>query len=273
MTDTNDFEANEIRIADYIDSKMSPAEEEVFMLELGRDEGLRQQYENELLMRALLREERREGEVFLQPADEHLRMMEDTLRKRGGSFRWLVAASVLALCGVLIWLVERRSHPAVVVTPGVVSGGRKAVVDADSVFARYYSVYTKGEHDPVQVSLYYQYYRQGKYDDVVAARDADVRQMGVGQGAEAVLYLKLYQGLSLLAGRDAAGALERFRIVLQQASEGTPLYDAAEWYSVLAYLKSREVVKATGLAQYMVLQRSSYEHQAGALLRTLSSKD
>jgi hypothetical protein len=277
MTDTHDYEANEIRIADYIDSRMSPAEEEAFMQELGSNEVLRQQYENELLMRALLRERRQEGEVsgeiFLQPADEHLQMMEDALRKRGGGyFRWLAAAVVLALCGLLVWLFARRNHATVIVTPEVVrNSGKAAEINADSVFAHYYSVYTRGEHDPVQASLYYQYYRQGKFDDVLAARDADVRQMGGDQGHAAELYLELYQGLSLLARQDAVGALERFGGVLQKASVGTPVYDAAAWYSVLAYLKNKEVAKASDLAQHMVQQHSSYERQATALLQTLTS--
>jgi hypothetical protein len=277
MTDTNDYEANESRIADYIDSKMSPAAEEVFMQELGRDDGLRQQYENELLMRALLREHRREGEdggeAFLQPADEHLRMIGDALRKRGGNyFRWLAAAVMLALCGLLVWLFERRNHAMVIVTPELVrNSGKAAEVNTDSVFAHYYCVYTRAEHDPVQVSLYYQYYRQGKYDNVLAAGDEDVRQLGADQGTAAGLYLELYQGLSLLASRDAAGALTRFGEVLQKASVGSPVNDAAAWYSVLAYLKNKEVAKASDLAQHMVRQHSSYEQQATALLQTLTS--
>lgn len=283
MTDTNDYEANEIRIADYIDSKMSPAEEEAFMLELGRDEGLRQQYENELLMRALLREHRREeedGEVFLQPADEHLRMMEDTLRKRGGSFRWLAAACMLALCGVLVWLFARRSHPTVAGTPEVVSNSGKApdVADnspkaaekhADSLFAQYYTVYIKSEDDPVQVSLYYNYYHEGKYSKVVAAKDMDVEQMGGQEGVGSQEYLHLYQGLSLLATQDATGALVRFGQVMERVNPRVELYAKAEWYSVLAYLKNKDMGKAAKLAQQLIQTNSSYKQRAEALLGEL----
>src|ERR1700743_1465176 len=115
MTDTQDYEANEVRIADYIDSRMSPAEEEAFMQELGNNAVLRQQYEDELLMRSLLQEHRQEAsEIVLQPADEHLAMMEDALQKRGGVLRWLAAACVLALCGVFVWIFARRNQPVVV---------------------------------------------------------------------------------------------------------------------------------------------------------------
>jgi hypothetical protein len=281
MTDTNDYEANEIRIVDYIDSRMSPAEEELFMQELGRDEGLRQQYENELLMRALLRERRRE-EVFLQPADEHLRMMEGALRKHGGGyFRWLAAACVFVLCGVLVWLFARRSHPAAVEPPQVVinsgktpevAGNGHATEDthADSVFAQYYTVYDKSEDDPVQVSLYYYYYREKKYSKVVAAKDIDVGQMGVQESVGSQEYLHLYQGLSLLATHDAAGALVRFGQVMDRVNPRCVLYAKAEWYSALACMKNKDMGKAAELAQHLVQTNSIYKQQAEALLQALN---
>ena len=278
MTDSHDYEANEVRIADYIDSKMSPAEEEAFMQELGSDALLRQQYEEELLMRALLREHRQEApEIMLQPADEHLEMVEDALRKRGGGyFRWLAAAAVFVLCGVLIWLVARRNHAAPAASPEVVRKGGNAPAGqgpveppADSVFARYYIGYTKDEDDPVQASIYYKYYREGKYSEVVKAKDADIGQLGFEQAVAAQEYLHLYQGLSLLATQDAAGALVRFGQVMDKINPRNVLYAKAEWYSVLAYLKNKNVEKAEGLAQHVVQTNSPYKQQAGNLLKVL----
>jgi hypothetical protein len=46
---------NALKIADYLENRMNPSGEEDFMRELGRDEQLRLQFEEELLIRSLLR--------------------------------------------------------------------------------------------------------------------------------------------------------------------------------------------------------------------------
>jgi hypothetical protein len=50
------FDNNALKIATYLEEGMSPLEETLFMDELSRDETLRRQYEEELLIRSLREE-------------------------------------------------------------------------------------------------------------------------------------------------------------------------------------------------------------------------
>ena len=79
------FEKNALKIANYLEDKMTSMEEEAFMQQLETDAELRKQYEDELLVSALLRngeEHHSSNELLLQPAEEHIRMIEKALEKK-----------------------------------------------------------------------------------------------------------------------------------------------------------------------------------------------
>ena len=80
------FEENAIKIADYLENKMSSEEEEAFMRELGNDAELRGHYEEELLMHAMFKDAEdisgKKEDMFFQPADEHISMIEAALKKQ-----------------------------------------------------------------------------------------------------------------------------------------------------------------------------------------------
>lgn len=331
-----DFENNEIRIINYLENRMSPAGEEAFMRELGENDELRRQYEEELLTRALLRETTGD-DLLLQPADEHLNMLKTALEsrrdigknkgseKKGGApirplyIRYRLAAAILLaiIAGTLIYLfaIRKSSTPSIVTgpdqgkgvgpdsvrTPQVVKGRpdtahgapdqapvnnpspqvvqapapRPAVDAKDSaerLFARLYTPYS-GADDPVQVSRFYQYYRQAKYDKLFAATDASVQEMGSDENETLPkAYLHLYKGLGYLADQQPEKALPEFDQVLQKAGPATAPYYQAQWYAALTWLKEQDPDKAAALAREIRQSASPYKTRAGELLEELNYK-
>ncbi len=326
-----DFENNEIRIINYLDNGMSPAEEEAFMRELGENDELRRQYDDELLTRALLRGTAAD-DLLLQPADEHLNMLgkalerkEDAGKKAGTPVRplytryRLAAAILLAIiAGTLIYLFAIRkpqSTPSVVTRPDqgkgvghdsaqkpLVSNGNPDTVHlspdrapvnvqspqlvnvpspgpaddtskrAERLFARLYTPYS-GVDDPVQVSRYYLYYKQAKYDKLFAATDASVQEMGSDENeALSKAYLHLYKGLGYLADQQPEKALPEFDQVLRKAGPATAPYYQAQWYAALTWLKKQDPATAAALAREIRQTASPYKARAEALLQEINHK-
>jgi hypothetical protein len=111
MADMQRYEQNATRILSYLEDKMTPAEEEEFIRDLGEQEDLRLQYEDELAIQALVEEAagypltdadtREEGmddelspggsnddlppgnDLLLQSADDHIDMIEAALQSEG----------------------------------------------------------------------------------------------------------------------------------------------------------------------------------------------
>lgn len=89
-------EAKIILISDYLENRMTPQQEEDFMKLLDEDEEMRNLFEDELMISAMIEEEAAKGTISLpgadekeieslpppsmfQPADEHIAMIEKQL--------------------------------------------------------------------------------------------------------------------------------------------------------------------------------------------------
>ena len=347
-------EDNEIRIANYLDDRMSPAEQEAFMQELGENEDLRRQYEDELLMYALLRERGAEdgaaadpgnNGLFLQPADEHIDMIAKALEKKTGEkeiarvvplyrrYGWVAAAALVIIAGAIYMLATRNTHVSapIAATPGGFQGTPAGPVDTpgrvipvnptsgnpasgnpektgptqapvivkgttgtpgqtgpdtgtpkektdekregDSLFASNYTPYSS-TNDPVQVSLYYRYYKVGQYDKVLAATDASAGEMGSNEKmAVSIQYLHLYKGLAYLAKDQAANAIPEFDRVLQSAGVTDAPYYESQWYGTLARLKASDHLRdAIVMARQIVQTASPYKDRAVGLLKGLHAE-
>jgi hypothetical protein len=288
------FEANEIRIADYLDNRMTPVEEEAFMQELGENAELRRQYEDELLMQGLVgnREggEHREGAV---------------VRPMFRRYRLVAAASVaiIAIAGILIYnsgsrkmgtpgsvvlAIPKGALDSPIAAPPVVKGTPATAGQADTsngqlpqladnakagkAYQRFYKPYSS-TNDPVQVSLYYQDYKQARYDELLKATDIDasVRELGSGDKEGVVIqYLHLYKGLAYLATDQPGNAIPQFDLVLRAAVKGGSPYYEAQWYAALAALKINDVSKAAAIARQIIQSDSPYKGRAGDLLREIN---
>jgi hypothetical protein len=271
---------NSLRIAEYLEDRMAPAEEEAFMRALGEDEELRRQYEEELLIRGRMRGARGIGEAgvdadgvgmgpgMLQPADEHLQMVTEILakgkevRKDGGregakiallGKSGMVAAALLVIISGTVLYIRighrrvgegevKRVEKIEKVDTGIVSGGSKwMVVRPDSVYARLYEPYASG-NDPVEVSLYYRDYKRGNYAAVLAAREEDYRVMGVSERGPVVEgYMRLYKGLACLATGKPKKAVTELSGAMAKSQPGDALYETAQWYLALAWLRRKDL--------------------------------
>jgi len=152
-----------------------------------------------------------------------------------------------------------------------VAGGKVAL--ANSIHARLYKPYMRGD-DPVEVRVYYQDYRNGNYAAVLAAGDSAVK----GTGPRGLLvrdYMRLYVGLSYLATGDGRNAVSELGDVVFRTKPGDVLYETAQWYLALAWLKRNDVEtaeaenKALGLAREIAHGYSRYREPAMELVRAL----
>jgi hypothetical protein len=146
---------------------------------------------------------------------------------------------------------------------------------ADSLFARFYKPYKRGD-DPMEVRVYYQDYRTGNYTAVLAAGDSAVSV----PGQRAVLvrdYMRLYVGLSYLATGDGQNAVRELEGVVIRTKPGDILYENGRWYLALAWLKKNDVDaaaarhKALELAQEVAHSYSRYRESARELVKALRS--
>lgn len=152
-----------------------------------------------------------------------------------------------------------------------VAGGKEAL--ADSIHARLYKPYMRGD-DPVEARVYYEDYRTGNYAAVLAAGDSAVK----GAGPRGLLirdYMRLYVGLSYLATGDGRNAVSELGAVVFRTKPGDVLYETAQWYMALAWLKRNDVEageadnKALGLAREIARGYSRYREPAMELVRAL----
>jgi hypothetical protein len=298
------IDTNAVKIAQYLEDGMSPEEEVAFMEELNRDEALRKSFEEELLLREILaahagaetvaagqgtpaahRQATQAPPVLDAPAPRVLSLF------RVRAISAACVAIILTAVGIArLPVFERRyaTDPGELVRrmPGEVShlpgtpegtGQVRVVVTPDSLFAQFYGTYT-GEKDPVEVSLYYQHYREGDYASVLAAREEDYRLMGTGKKTDVLnQYMQLYRGLSYLAERQQVRALGQFDSLLNSPHTTKEVYCSAQWYAVLCSLQRKDIpadaVLAAAAHDARAIRQSGspYRQKATLLLELLSA--
>lgn len=155
-------------------------------------------------------------------------------------------------------------------TAGTVAGVSPA---ADSVFARLYKPYMRGD-DPLEIRNVYMDYRSGNYAAVLAVGDST----GLGVGKQKVVirdYMRLYHGLSYLATGDAKDAVPVLEAVVLRTKPGDILYETAQWYLALAWVKRTDVDpteaknNALGLARDVSHGYSRYSGPAREFVKEL----
>jgi hypothetical protein len=170
--------------------------------------------------------------------------------------------------------VDSAATPATPASPvdSVRKGGGAGTL-GDSLFANLYKPYARGD-DPIELKQYYEDYRTANYAEVLAKGDSPA--LGIGQ--RAVLnrdYMRLYVGLSSLATGDARNAVSELEAVVRRTKPGDILYETAQWYLALAWLKRNDVdpaearSKALGLAQDLSHGYSRYREPALKLIHAL----
>ncbi len=125
----------------------------------------------------------------------------------------------------------------------------------------------------MELNEYYNSYKNGDYAKVLSARDADYQLMS-GDERNKLLqqYMQFYKGLSYLAENKAGEAIQKFETVLRSAPKKTSPYYEAQWYTVLAFLKTNDISKTIFIAKDIAQSGSMYKEKATQLLRDLNSK-
>src|SRR5579871_1531850 len=305
------FDENALKIANYLENRMNAEEEEAFMLELNSDDDLRNQYEDELSVSYILKErsENRfsESDVFLQPADDHIKMIETALEKQQkdkvpvinifARYKNIAAVFfIVVFCSIIYFIASKKnSHEISQQQPGkdsIISNHQpviafhdsskqakdshnrnKIIIDsqqlADSLYKKFYQRYS-GTDDQVEVSYYYDKYRSKKYDEVLNTTDKDIQTMGANaKKNELQNYLKFYKGLSYLDEEKLSIAIDQFNAILKTAGKKSSLYYEAQWYSALSLLKKGDFVAVSDLLKQIALSSSPYKVKAGQLLQAV----
>ena len=180
------FEENEIKIANYFDRKLSPAQEKSFMRELGDNAKLRELYEDELLMRGLFATEENElisDDDMLPSAQNNIgsstvllseKKKQALLKLLFGNFRNIAAALLvfISIAIILVLVVTKRKSENTALKSGsknitqkidsTVNGllpASEQNMVAENLLKNYYKTYS-GKKDPVEISNYYLAYKK-----------------------------------------------------------------------------------------------------------------
>ena len=145
----------------------------------------------------------------------------------------------------------------------------------DSLFVNLYRPYARGD-DPIELNQYYQDYRKENFAAVLAKGDSPA--LGIGKRAVLIRdYMRLYVGLSSLATGDAGKAVTELEAVVLRTKPGDILYETAQWYLALAWLKRNDVDAAEARSKALEMARnvshgySRYREPAIKLMRALKS--
>ena len=137
------------------------------------------------------------------------------------------------------------------------------------LYNRFYSSYT-ALNDPVEISNYYKYYKNNKYNEVIKAEKSDYAVLGAYSRQELLNnYMFLYKGLSYLSTNEVKKAIKNFNVILNNDNVQDRLYYTAEWYCVLSYIKSNNINKARDLLNTMQQSNSPFKQSAVQLLKLL----
>ncbi len=289
----NKKEENNSKITNYLEGNLSADEEVSFMQQLGNDALLREQYEEELLISGLLRQQEKDDALInlFSHTDDKTTTGDNMPAKKKSAVKelWInyrnIAAIVLVIVAAsFIFLFIRKSSkpPAGIANTAkdtalrtadramnITRDGKK---NTDSVFKEMYSAYIAGEEDPVEVSEFYEAYRGGRYAKVLSATKEDDQQMGAGnKNSEAERYMDLYKGLAYLGSNKPDSAISKLDAVMRKRSKTSKLYYDAQWYVALAWLKKKETGQALMIAKDIWQSASPYKLKAEQLVKYLSN--
>ncbi len=287
------WEENEEKIEQYLEGKMSLDEEELFMQELNTNEELRKQYEEELLISALLNDENDEkDEIKISVTNSNANNdVAEKKEKRKYNLSFLgkhslaIAAIVVIIIVTAIFFAVKTQRPVQQTVSADTNAKQPSITSVDSVnnqpslhthtasyvselYQKFYAPYV-AKNDPVEVSAYYTDYKQKNYKKVLTASDGDYQIMGAESNQLTLNnYMHLYKGLCFLEKEEPENAVKQFDSLLKRVVNVSPSYEA-KWYKALSYTKLNEIDSATNTLSSILKTHSPYKKQAEQLLNEL----
>ena len=292
----NKADENNIRIADYLEGKMSAAEEEAFMQELGDDERLRDRYEEELLISGLLGQDSNDADLTVISKQDKAYETETVVatgKKKANKifillkqYRSIAAIVLIVIAAAFVYFFlkpdyKQLSRVATVSKDTATGSTNKEVATMpgeknflDSVYKNFYTAYVAGNEDPVEISEYYMAYKKKQYAKVLSATKADYQVMGTeDNNSKAEQYMDLYKGFAYLDNNKPDSAIKKFEAAMSGRAAGIDkLYYTAQWYSALAWLKENNITEALTIANNIQQSASPYKLKAEALLQQFDNR-
>lgn len=288
------WEDNEERIERYLEGKMSLEEEETFMQELNANEELRKQYEDELLISALLDDEKLEtDEIKAINTNRNTNDVDNRQEKKipnvsfSRKYSLAIAAIAILIIATAVLLAVKTQNPVQQTTsinhtnkeqPSVIAGDSlktqpssnvPATLYASALYHKFYTPYV-AKDNPVEISAYYNDYKLKNYKNVLAASAGDYQVMGAEANQQSLNnYMHLYKGLSYLEINQAQKAIPQFDSLLTTTTSPSLRYDA-EWYKGLSYVKLNKIDSAVIVLSMTMHKSSPYNDKAKELLTELN---
>lgn len=264
-------------IADYLDNRMNEEEEIAFMEQLSANEELRMLYEQHLDMNWKL-----EG-ANQKDAQEQPEKIISIAPNKVNNYWWLrIAAIFIVITGAGIILLQKnkpdksnQGSNLVKIDTSVKATDTQPIFNpsdsgnAPNLFERYYAKYAGTDEDPVAISLYLSFYKNGEYQKVLKASKDDYQLLGNKEQDVTEEYMELYKALSRLAINDTSSAGELQKI--SEITSSTAIRDQALWYAALAFLKHNNPDDCKLMLQKIKVNKNSrYQAKAEKLLSDLS---
>jgi hypothetical protein len=256
----NSLEENELKIADYLEDRLSAAEEESFMQELSANVTLRRQYEEVLMVQTLLSPEI--GEPIVLHSDNH---GQAPVRRLFTPFRVAAALIGIFVGGSLLFLLLRQKNSGEVSPQRIESLSQKSNGLADSIFREYYTPWTSSDV-PLGARPAYNAYTERDFSTAVSLPIGNA-----GNDSRTSAYILFVQGLSYLALDRKEDAIRVLEQVMSASPVVDPVHDAASWYLALALIKNAKPQKAIDLLKQLSSKSSPYKTNASRLLSKLSA--
>jgi hypothetical protein len=266
-------------IADYLDNRMNEDEEIAFMEQLSLNEDLRMLYEQHLDMNWKLEGAKQED------TGEQQEKIISIAPNKVNNYWWLrIAAIVIVMAGVgIIFLQNNKTKKSdvgsniVKIDTSVKATDTQPIFNpydsgkSPNLFERYYAKYAGTDEDPVAISLYLSFYKNGEYQKVLKASKDDYQLLGNVEEDVTEYYMELYKALSQLEINNPASAGELQKI--SEITSSTAIKDHARWYAALAFLKHNNPDECKLMLQKIIANKNSrYQAKAEKLLSDLSGE-
>ena len=161
---------------------------------------------------------------------------------------WAAAAAVLLLL-TAYWGIQRLNPPA------------PKIVSSETLYNNYFTVLpVSGERD-AGATTWKEVYTQKRYNETIVLLEALLKDPAYTSRSEANLYL----GLAYMGDSQIPLSITAF----QQVSEGSYLWEHAQWYESLALIKTGDTKAAREKLQTIEKQPGIYRQKATELLQQL----
>ncbi len=267
----------------YLDDELSQEEEILFVKQLSENKELQEAFDIELILRQQQQEHEitsQSEDLRFEPADKFLARAESTISSPPKQkeeqtattpvIRLLNRKNIAAIAAAVVVLVVasflyyslQNKEKKIAENKGTQTGNKSVAHLKDTILnpndtgylsngkndlaeiaANYYNRYRQNTDDPAEISLYYQFYSQKKYTDVLKATETDYETKGGSSNSEQKLlkqYMSFYKALSYIETAEFAKGASLLNAIIKSNKNRDNLYYSSQYYLLMDYMKMND---------------------------------